>query len=374
MIQSYCFVATTQPSCRTWPAEISPSTPTLNACDDWNACMDFIGDVLAQLARAPLGATTTRVQRAPNRRRLPPWRCLAHGRDTAAQPAARLADEPAGEPTEASGVEVRTIESALGDRPGRVGLASRADSSLRDVRYAAAVELARELDSSIARNADRPRRLERSRHHDPRLALGRGHALLARADRDQPAGARASPATATIRALARRSGCCRSPAATAADATTATRSSSARNCEPHLQPTGMCLLALAGRSDATPRRRTVRSTICSGELSARTATASLCYGLLGLAAWQRGSREAPTTGWPRRPMRTLARDAASLQAGALGTGCAGPAHCPLIPGAISVASIPQRNPEDSRLNRHDDRNPSPQHFPARSGKSTAARC
>ena len=55
---------------------------------------------------------------------------------------------------------------------------------------------------------------------------------------------------------------------------------------PHMQPTGMCLLALAGCSERTPR---IEASVgyLQRELSDRTTTDSLCYALMGLAAWQR---------------------------------------------------------------------------------------
>lgn len=53
---------------------------------------------------------------------------------------------------------------------------------------------------------------------------------------------------------------------------------------PHLQPTGICLWALAGEPDDDGRiRRSVEH--LQRELNASTTTASLCYGLLGLAAY-----------------------------------------------------------------------------------------
>ena len=58
---------------------------------------------------------------------------------------------------------------------------------------------------------------------------------------------------------------------------------------PHVQPTGLCLLALAGEDDASGR--TDKSIdYLRRELSARTTTESLCYALLGLAAHEQASR------------------------------------------------------------------------------------
>jgi hypothetical protein len=68
---------------------------------------------------------------------------------------------------------------------------------------------------------------------------------------------------------------------------------------PHLQATGLCLLALGGEVDATGRIGRSRDYL-SSELSARTATASLCYGLLGLAA-----QDADVQPGPRPPGRDL---------------------------------------------------------------------
>jgi hypothetical protein len=53
----------------------------------------------------------------------------------------------------------------------------------------------------------------------------------------------------------------------------------------HMQSTGIVLLALAGESDAEGKcARAVK--YLQGELSAKTTTSSLCWGLLGLAAFQ----------------------------------------------------------------------------------------
>ncbi len=55
---------------------------------------------------------------------------------------------------------------------------------------------------------------------------------------------------------------------------------------PHVQPTGIVLMALAGESNADPRIERSLDFL-QRELSAETTTASLCYGLLGLAAHER---------------------------------------------------------------------------------------
>jgi hypothetical protein len=52
---------------------------------------------------------------------------------------------------------------------------------------------------------------------------------------------------------------------------------------PHVQPTGVALAALAGEPEGTSR---IPSTLAwlARNLSSRTATASLCWGAIGLAA------------------------------------------------------------------------------------------
>jgi hypothetical protein len=55
---------------------------------------------------------------------------------------------------------------------------------------------------------------------------------------------------------------------------------------PHLQPTGLAMLALAGEPDQTGRIAKSLDYL-AGELSPRTAAASLAYGLMGLAAHER---------------------------------------------------------------------------------------
>jgi hypothetical protein len=76
---------------------------------------------------------------------------------------------------------------------------------------------------------------------------------------------------------------------------------------PHLQPTGLAMLALAGESDRDGRIEKSLDYL-TAELSPRTASASLCYGLLGLAA--HGCLPADASKWLETAYRrTLARDA-----------------------------------------------------------------
>ena len=60
---------------------------------------------------------------------------------------------------------------------------------------------------------------------------------------------------------------------------------------PHVQPTGLAMLALAGEADSQGRVEQSLSYL-THSLSARTTTASLCWGLLGLTAHDRRPADA----------------------------------------------------------------------------------
>ncbi len=108
---------------------------------------------------------------------------------------------------------------------------------------------------------------------------------------------------------------------------------------PHVQPTGICLLALAGEADTTARiGRSVD--YLDRELSETTATASLCYGLLGLAA-QGAFPERADDFLQAAAQRTLARDASSYKMALLALAAQGP-ECPLI--ARAGAFDPENQP------------------------------
>jgi hypothetical protein len=98
---------------------------------------------------------------------------------------------------------------------------------------------------------------------------------------------------------------------------------------PHLQPTGITLLALQGESD--PSGRLDRSVAyLQRELSESTTTASLCHGLLGLAA--QGAWPAEAHDWlAAATHRTLARDASSYKMALIALAALGP-ECPLVSG------------------------------------------
>jgi hypothetical protein len=96
---------------------------------------------------------------------------------------------------------------------------------------------------------------------------------------------------------------------------------------PHVQPTGLALLALSGEVD--PSDKTARSiAYLERELSAQTATASLCFALLGLAAHDRAPRGAAE--WlSEASQRTLSRDPGSYRLALLALAAQG-VHCPII--------------------------------------------
>ncbi len=104
---------------------------------------------------------------------------------------------------------------------------------------------------------------------------------------------------------------------------------------PHLEPTGITLLALRGEHD--PSGRLDRSVAyLRRELSENTSTASLCYGLLGLAAQNAFPPEAHD--WlAAAAHRTLARDASSYKLALLALAALGP-ECPLVLGFGSLPS------------------------------------
>jgi hypothetical protein len=80
---------------------------------------------------------------------------------------------------------------------------------------------------------------------------------------------------------------------------------------PHLQPTGACLMALAGEH-LTDRRVGRSIDFLRRELSSSAGTSSLCFGLMGLHAW--GAAPAEASEWLASvAQRTLRRDPASYR-------------------------------------------------------------
>ncbi len=80
---------------------------------------------------------------------------------------------------------------------------------------------------------------------------------------------------------------------------------------PHLQPTGLALWALAGEPSAAREVAAATAYLCAG-LSARVATASLCYALIGLAA-QGQEPQGAATWLESAARRTLQQGAAPYQ-------------------------------------------------------------
>jgi hypothetical protein len=96
---------------------------------------------------------------------------------------------------------------------------------------------------------------------------------------------------------------------------------------PHLQPTGLTMLTLAGEPDRDGRVKKSLDYLAA-ELSPRTAAASLSYGLLGLAA--HGRMPASSTPWLEAAFRrTLDRDASPYRLALIALASLG-AESPLI--------------------------------------------
>jgi hypothetical protein len=96
---------------------------------------------------------------------------------------------------------------------------------------------------------------------------------------------------------------------------------------PHLQPTGLAMLALAGESDRDGRIAKSLDYL-AGELSPRTAAASLAYGLLGLAA--HGRSPPNSRSWLETAYRrTVAREGAQYPLALIALAALG-SECPLI--------------------------------------------
>jgi hypothetical protein len=95
---------------------------------------------------------------------------------------------------------------------------------------------------------------------------------------------------------------------------------------PHVQPTGLALLALAGEADAAGH---IQKSIeyLHGELSERTAPASLSYALLGLAAHHHETCQAG--GWLAAAASRALAEQSPLHLSLLALAAAG-RRCPLI--------------------------------------------
>ena len=96
---------------------------------------------------------------------------------------------------------------------------------------------------------------------------------------------------------------------------------------PHVQPTGLCLLALADESVSDPRlARSIN--YLHQSLAEGVATPSLCYALLGLAA--HGERPKPSPAWLAGAFQRVSQRDKSPYKLALLTLAAMDAECPLI--------------------------------------------
>jgi hypothetical protein len=96
---------------------------------------------------------------------------------------------------------------------------------------------------------------------------------------------------------------------------------------PHVQPTGLCLLALAGETIADPRLSRSIDYLRSS-LAAGMATASMCYGLLGLAA--HGERPKQASNWLETAYRRVRQRDNSPYKLAILALAALAGNCPLI--------------------------------------------
>jgi hypothetical protein len=96
---------------------------------------------------------------------------------------------------------------------------------------------------------------------------------------------------------------------------------------PHVQPTGLAMLALAGQPDADGRIKRSLDFLASS-LSAETTSASLSYGLIGLAAHDRFPAGAAS--WLEAAYRrTMRRDGAAYKLALLSLASLG-TNCPLV--------------------------------------------
>jgi hypothetical protein len=96
---------------------------------------------------------------------------------------------------------------------------------------------------------------------------------------------------------------------------------------PHAQPTGLAMLALAGQPDADGRIERSLNYL-SANLSVETTSASLSYGLMGLAAHDRLPADASK--WLQAAYRrTIARDSAAYKLALLSLAALGK-ECPLV--------------------------------------------
>ena len=104
---------------------------------------------------------------------------------------------------------------------------------------------------------------------------------------------------------------------------------------PHIEPTGAALLALAGEPDRTGKVRESLAYLAA-TLAADTASASLAYGLLGLAAFDRVPASADA--WIAAAMARSVRRGSSLEVALLAL-AALKADAPLISPSVEQATL-----------------------------------
>jgi hypothetical protein len=96
---------------------------------------------------------------------------------------------------------------------------------------------------------------------------------------------------------------------------------------PHVQPTGLCLLVLAGRNEITPKIERSLEFLRNG-LSQVPGTSSLCFAVLALAAWKRDQTDDDEL-LARTAERVLKRDPSTYKLSLLALAAQG-RDCPLI--------------------------------------------
>jgi hypothetical protein len=298
--------------------------PAWNACDDWKACMDFPENVLARLASADSCGYHQGSQCATEPAALAALALMAHGRDTAAMP---LLDWLTARQGADGSIGVEGDASGPGWATGWAVLAWQAaeQRSIGKPVYPSAIRRAIDwmlgLQGTVIEHLD-------WLGHDASLKgwpwVDGTHSWI-------------EPTAINVLAL-KHTGRGDHPRAREAVRLLQDRLLASGGCNygntimfgqelrPHLQPTGLCLLALAGET-ATPRVAKAIEYL-QRELSPQTATASLCHGLMGLAA-QNCLPSRANDFLAAAALRTLTRDPSGYRLALLALVSLGQ-DCPLI--------------------------------------------
>jgi hypothetical protein len=306
-------------------AAARPVKPACFACDDWNTWMDYLETAVARLAETRVCGYHAGAPAASEPTALAALALLAHGRDAAAQ---ALVDTLVTLQTADGSVGIETAEPNPGWPTGLAVLAWRAaqSSSIVDPVYGEAV------DGALAWLLETEGTL-------PEAVDGHGHDSTI-SGWPWVAGTHSwvEPTAFSLLAL-KHTNHARHPRARQAVLLLVNRMLETGGCNygntivlgqtlrPHVQPTGTALTALAGEDD--PTGRIGRSCeYLRRELSQRTTTSSLCYGLLGLAAQDAFPSEAHD--WLQAATgRTLKRDPSGYKLALLALASLG-TSCPLI--------------------------------------------